>query len=72
MNKVNKEADRIRNELVQIERVLSSTQADWKKFITTGDDAFLKAVAYDLHSFYTGLKNIFYSVADIIDDHIPQ
>jgi hypothetical protein len=31
----------------------------------------LKAVAYDLHGFYTGLERIFESVADTIDDHLP-
>ena len=66
-----KEAERIRNELAQVERVISNVQTDWKKFVTTGDDAFLKAAAYDLHGFYTGLENIFYSIADTIDDHVP-
>ena len=72
MDRAIKEAERIRNELTQIERVLSNTIADWNKFVTTGDDAFLKAVAYDLHGFYTGLENIFNSIADTIDDHVPQ
>jgi hypothetical protein len=67
-----KEADRIRNELMQIERAVSNAQDDWNKFIRTGDDAFLKAAAFDLHSFYTGIENIFYSVADTIDDNTPQ
>ena len=35
------------------------------------EDAYLKAVAYDLHGFYTGLEGIFESVADNIDDHLP-
>lgn len=72
MDRAIKEAERIHNELTQIERVISNTIADWNKFATTGDDAFLKAVAFDLHGFYTGLENIFNSIADTIDDHVPQ
>ena len=72
MERAIKEAERIRNELVQVERVISNAQTDWKKFVTSGDDAFLKAAAYDLHGFYNGLENIFYSIADTIDDHVPQ
>ncbi|MCP4665397.1 MAG: antitoxin [Deltaproteobacteria bacterium] len=66
-----KEAERIRNELNQIERMALHVERDWQKFITLGDDAYLKAVAYDLHGFYTGLERIFHSVADTIDDHVP-
>jgi len=67
-----KEAERIRNELMQIERAVSNTQNDWNKFLTKGDDAFLKAAAFDLQSFYTGIENIFCSIADTIDDDYPQ
>ena len=38
MKKVIKEAERIRNELPQIERTISDAQTDWEKFVTTGDD----------------------------------
>ncbi len=70
-NRATKEAKRIRDELEEIERVVSHVNRDCQKFVTSGDDAYLKAVAYDLHGFYTGLERIFQSVADTIDDHIP-
>lgn len=41
-----KEAERIRDELEQIERTVVHTKRDWEKFVQTGDDAYLKAVAY--------------------------
>jgi len=66
-----KEAKRIRDELSQIDTVVSHVQRDWNEFVRKGDDAYLKAVAYDLHSFYTGLERIFESVAETIDDHSP-
>ncbi len=70
-DRASKEAKRIRDELNEIERVVSHVNKDWQKFVTSGDDAYLKAVAYDLHGFYTGLERIFQSVADTIDDHLP-
>lgn len=66
-----KEAQRIRDELRQIGTIVSHVQRDWSEFVRTGHDAYLKAVAYDLHGFYTGLERIFESVADTIDDHLP-
>jgi hypothetical protein len=66
-----KEAERIRDELEQIERTVLHAERDWKRFVQTGDDAYLKAVAYDLHGFYTGIERVFESIADTIDDHIP-
>jgi hypothetical protein len=72
MKRGTKEAQRIRDELIQIERAVSNAQTDWHKFITTGDDAFLKAAAFDLHGFYTGIENIFYTIADTVDDNVPS
>jgi hypothetical protein len=66
-----KQAAQIRDELAQIERIVSDVSSDWDDFVRKGDDAYLKAVAYDLHGFYTGLERVFQSVADTIDDHLP-
>jgi CHASE3 domain sensor protein len=40
-----KQAAQIRDELAQIERIISNVHADWNGFLRTGDDAYLKAVA---------------------------
>ncbi len=66
-----KEAERIRDEMEQIERTVLHTKRDREKFVQTGDDAYLKTVAYDLHGFYTGIERVFESIADTIDDHMP-
>lgn len=66
-----KQAKLIRDELAQVERITTNVHSDWKGFLRTGEDAYLKAVAYDLHGFYSGLERIFQSVADSIDDHLP-
>ena len=67
-----REIERIRDDLIQIDITASHAQHDWNEFINKGDEAYLKAVAYDLHGFYTGLERIFKSVANTIDDKIPE
>src|SRR4030042_963163 len=64
-------AKRIRDELDEVKMVLSHVERDWRKFIETGDDAYLKATAYDLHGFYGGLERIFEAVATTIDGSVP-
>ena len=66
-----KEARRIHDELSQIDTIVSHVKRDWNEFVRTADDAYLKAVAYDLQGFYTGFERILESVADTIDDHLP-
>jgi hypothetical protein len=46
-------------------------ERDWLRFVETGDDAYLKATAYDLHGFYGGLERIFEAVATTIDGSVP-
>ena len=67
-----KEARRIRDELPQIATIVSQAQRDWREFVRTGDDAYLKATAYDLHGFYTGNEKVLESVAGTIDDRVPR
>ena len=70
--KVLNQATHIRDELTQIERITANVESDWSGFERTGDDAYLKAAAYDLHGYYTGLERVFQSVADTIDDNLPS
>jgi len=64
-------AKRIRDELAEEKMVLAHVERDWRKFVETGDDAYLKATAYDLHGFYGGLERIFEAVASMIDGSVP-
>jgi hypothetical protein len=66
-----KQAKQIRDELAQIERIVSNVHSDWDGFLQKSDDVYLKGVAYDLHGFYTGIERILESIADTIDDHLP-
>jgi len=58
-DKALKQAKQVRDELAQIERIVSNVRSDWDGFLRNGDDVYLKAVAYDLHGFYTGLEGSF-------------
>ena len=52
-------ARRMRDELAEEKTVLVSCGARLaERFVETGDDAYLKATAYDLHGFYGGLERI--------------
>lgn len=64
-------AKRIRDELAEEKVVLAHVERDWLRFVETGDDAYLKATAYDLHGFYGGLERIFEAVATTIDGSVP-
>lgn len=58
-------AKRIRDELAEEKVVLAHVERDWLRFVETGDDAYLKATAYDLHGFYGGLERIFVKVSGL-------
>lgn len=64
-------AKRIAVELDEIQRVTRHVQKDWRNFLRTADDGYLKATAFDLHSFYTGLERIFRLIAEILDGSLP-
>lgn len=64
-------AKKIRDELAEEKTVLIHVNRDWRKFVETGDDAYLKAAAYDLHGLYGGLERIFEAVATSIDGSAP-
>lgn len=64
-------AKRISSELDEIQRVTRHVQKDWQNFLRTADDGYLKAAAFDLHSFYTGLERVFRLIAEILDGHLP-
>jgi len=66
-------AGRIRRELEQIESVVDRAQGIW------GDvdpdrpaDHRIDAVALNLHGFYAGLERIFKTIADRIDQTVPE
>lgn len=60
---------RIRTELVELERTLAAIQRHWQKAHTAAvdQDAYLNSVALNLHSFYSGLERLFELIAVELD-----
>jgi hypothetical protein len=65
-------AERIRNEFVELERVVRRVETGWLRAKRSGDDYYLDGVALNLHGFYNGLERIFERVATILDGSLPQ
>lgn len=65
-------ANRIRNELIELERVLHRMEAGWQRAERSGDDYYLDGVALNLHGFYNGLERIFERIAAVMDDSVPR
>jgi hypothetical protein len=70
-NELGQLAGRIRNELVEVERVRRRTETGWQRARQSGDDYYLDGVALNLHGFYSGLERIFELIATRIDGKLP-
>lgn len=65
-------ADRIVEELNEIEQVVNRTQQCWRRFQQSGDDLFVDSAALNLHGFYNGLERLFELISTTIDRSRPQ
>ena len=63
---------RIRQELDEIQIVLSRIHAGWEHAHRSNDDLYLDSVALNLHGFYSGFERIFTHIAEIVDDDLPR
>jgi hypothetical protein len=50
---------RIRDELVNLDRVIGRVTEGWRRSKRSADDYYLDGVALDLHGWYAGLERIF-------------
>jgi len=64
-------ADRIRQELGELERVIARIGDGWQRARRSNDDFYLDSVALNLHGFYSGLERVFALIAETIDGSIP-
>jgi hypothetical protein len=62
----------IRNELVEVQRVLGRVEEGWQRARLSTDDYYLDAVALNLHGFYGGLERIFERIATVVDGARPS
>lgn len=64
-------AQRIRDELSELERLIGRTQEGWQRATRSSDDFYLDSVALNLHGFYGGLERLFTLIASVIDGVQP-
>ncbi|MGH2521033.1 MAG: hypothetical protein ACRDH2_00895 [Anaerolineales bacterium] len=64
-------AGRIRNLLLDVERVVNRAEVLQEKALRTGDDGYWDGVALNLHGFYAGVEQIFLDIARTLEGSIP-
>ena len=64
-------AARIKEYLLDVERVVERIYQLQEKALQTGDDGYWDGVALNLHSFYSGIERIFEDIARSVDDTLP-
>lgn len=65
-------AQRIPNELGELEQLVKRAQEGWHRIQLFSDNLYLDGVALNLHSFYSGLERLFELIATVIDHKLPQ
>jgi HepT-like protein len=65
-------AKRLRDEIIELERLNARVIQAWERAQRTGDDYYLDSVALNLHGFYSGLERIFLLIAEGLDNSVPQ
>jgi len=65
-------AERIRSELVDLNRLVERAQEGLRRAQRSDDDLYLDSVALNLHGFYAGLERLFKLTAAIVDGAMPQ
>jgi hypothetical protein len=60
-------AQRIRNELVNIEQVVERSRTAWQSFLDSDSDFFVDSAALNLHGFYCGVETLFETITIVVD-----
>lgn len=60
-------AERIRQELREIDRIAQRAQTTWRQLRLTPDDAYLDSTALNLHGVYEGLERLFSLISLTVD-----
>jgi len=64
-------ANRIRNEFVELARIIDRIKEGWQRAQQSEDDLYLDSIALNLHGFYGGLERLFELIASNIDGNVP-
>jgi hypothetical protein len=65
-------AARIKEYLLDVERVVERIYQLQEKALRTGDDGYWDAVALNLHSYYSGIERICEDIARTMDEVLPN
>lgn len=65
-------SERIKQEIVELELVVSRLLEAWQRALRSGDDFYLDSVALNLHGFYSGIERIFVRLAETLDGSLPK
>lgn len=63
---------RIEGELEDLGRVVERAARFLKQALQSGEEAYWDAIALNLHGFYSGVERIFYEIARVVDQAVPQ
>lgn len=64
-------ASRLEQVLIDLAHVTQRIETQLQKATTTDDDAYLDAVALNLHGFYAGIEHAFEDVAQTVEQSLP-
>jgi hypothetical protein len=65
-------AERIRQELGEISRVVTRISEGWERARRSNDDYYLDSVALNLHGFYSGFERLFTQIAEVVEGDLPH
>ena len=65
-------AERIRQELGEISRVVTRTSEGWERARRSNDDYYLDSVALNLHGFYSGFERLFTQIVEVVEGDLPH
>ena len=65
-------AERIRDECVELERLVERAHEGWQRAQRQKDDLYVDSVALNLHSFYSGIERVFFLIATTVDGRVPE
>ena len=71
-NRLLRLAERIRDDLSSLERLVHRAEEAWRRAEQSKDDLYLDSVALNLHGFYAGLERLFELISTAIDGSLPQ
>ena len=65
-------AERIRQELGEISRVVTRIIEGWERACRSNDDFYLDSVALNLQGFYSGFERLFTQIAETVEGDLPH